>query len=231
VQALLGVVATVAAACFAVAVLAQYRSRRRPYQLAWGVSLAMFALASLALTVGTAGRWTPLVFGVYYLFGAVLTVPWLALGTVWLLAKRARVRTAYLVGLCAFTLLAVWLLLAAPVTAADLTAVVPEGRDFLPVAVRVMAVLGNVVGTVIVVGGAVVSGFALRHRRHLRERFDGTLLIAAGVLLAAAGGAFAFAGRSGGLALALALGATVMFLGFRRASLPVPAPEAGHAVP
>jgi hypothetical protein len=231
VQALLGVVATLAAAGFAVAVLAQYRSRRRPYQLAWGISLAMFALASAALTIGAAGRWTPLLFDVYYLFGAVLTAPWLALGTIWLLAKRPRVRLAYLVGLCAFTLLAAWLLVAADVTAADLVAEVPEGRHFLPVAVRAMAVLGNVVGTVIVVGGAVTSGLALRHQRHLRPRFEGTLLIALGVLLAAAGGTFAFAGRSGGLALALALGATVMFVGFRRASLPVAAPGAGQTVP
>ena len=49
-------VATAASAAFAVAVLRQYAERRRPHQLAWGVALSMFALASLALTAGvTAG--------------------------------------------------------------------------------------------------------------------------------------------------------------------------------
>ena len=49
----------------------------------------MFAVASLALTAGVAAGWTPLSFKVYYLFGAILNVPWLALGTVELLASRA----------------------------------------------------------------------------------------------------------------------------------------------
>ena len=236
-QALLAAVATCASAAFAVSVLLQYRARRRPYQLAWGVSLAMFAAASLTLTIGVAGHWTPVVFESYYLFGAILTAPWLALGTMFLLAKRPAA-LAYLVALGAFSVLAAVLLFGAHVSAADVgRAEVPEGRTFLPVAVRVLAVLGNVAGTVIVVGGALGSGLALRRDARLRSRFQGNLLIAAGVLLAAGGGAFAFAGRSGGLALALALGAAVMYLGFRRASAPVapagaaPAPGPGGEVP
>ncbi|HKE99235.1 MAG TPA: glutaredoxin family protein [Actinomycetes bacterium] len=229
-NALLASAATLASAAFGVSVLAQWRRRRRPYQLAWGLSLAMFAAASLALTVGVAGRWTPLGFKVYYLFGAVLTAPWLALGTVWLLATR-RAALATLAALAAFSAAAVALLALAPVTAADVAAEVPEGSRFLPPALRALAVLGNVAGTVVVVGGAVASGLALRQRRELRPRFEGTLLIALGVLLAAGGGAFAFLGRSGGLALALALGAAVMFAGFRRASRPVRPAAAGAPRP
>jgi hypothetical protein len=85
---LLPAVAAAASAAFAAAVLRQYAARRRPHQLAWGVALSMFALASLALTAGVAAGWTPLSFKLYYLFGAVLNVPWLALGTVELLAGR-----------------------------------------------------------------------------------------------------------------------------------------------
>jgi hypothetical protein len=231
VQALLAAVATLASGAFAVSVLAQYRRRRRPYQLAWGVSLLMFAAASLALTVGVAGHWTPVVFESYYLFGGILTAPWLALGTLFLLARRP-VALGYLAVLAVFTAAAAVLLFAAHVTAADVAHEVPEGREFLPVVVRVMAVVGNIAGTVIVVGGALVSGLALRHNRRLRARFQGNLLIAAGVLLAASGGAFAFLGRSGGLAAALALGAAVMYAGFRRASAPIAsAPASAGAVP
>jgi hypothetical protein len=212
-------VATAASAAFAVAVLRQYAARRRLQQLAWGVALAMFALASLALTVGVAAGWTPIGFKAYYLFGAMLNVPWLALGTVALLAGPVA-RRAYAAGLALFTAASTVLVAAAPVGAADLTGRLPEGKAFLPVPVRVLAVLGNTVGTLIVVGGAVASGLALRHRRHLRARFEGNLLIALGVLLAAGGGVFAFLDRSDKLALALALGASVMYLGFRRASAP-----------
>ena len=217
---LLPAVAAAASAAFAAAVLRQYVARRRPHQLAWGVALAMFALASLALTAGVAAGWTPVGFKLYYLFGAMLNVPWLALGTVSLLAGPLA-RRAYLAGLALFTAASTVLLALAEVGAADLTGRVPEGKAFLPVPVRVLAVLGNTVGTVVVVGGAVASGLALRHRRELRSRFEGNLLVALGVLLAAGGGVFAFLDRSDKLAAGLALGASVMYAGFRRASAPV----------
>jgi hydrogenase/urease accessory protein HupE len=217
-------VAAAASAAFAAAVLGQYAGRRRPYQLAWGVALSMFAVASLALAAGVSAGWTPLSFKIYYLFGAVLNVPWLALGTVELLATRAPGRV-YAVGLAVFTVLSVVLVALARVDAGDLAGrLLPEGKEFLPAAVRVLAVLGNTVGTVIVVGGAVASGLAMRSRRDLRPRFQGTLLIAIGVLLAAGGGVFAFLASSDKLALGLALGATVMYLGFRRASAPARPP-------
>lgn len=219
-------VAAAASAAFAVAVLRQYAARRRPYQLAWGIALSMFAAASLALTVGVAAGWTPLTFKLYYLFGAVLNVPWLALGTVELLAGLA-VRRAYLAALAVFTLVSVILVALARVTAADLAGrLLPEGKEFLPVAVRVLAVVGNSVGTLVVVGGAVASGLAMRSRRDLRPRFEGTLLIALGVLLAASGGVLAFLASSDKLALGLAVGASVMYLGFRRASTPARPPVA-----
>jgi hypothetical protein len=219
-------VAAAASAAFAVAVLRQYAARRRSYQLAWGIALSMFTVASLALTAGVVAGWTPVSFKLYYLFGAVLNVPWLALGTVELLAGPAA-RRAYLAALTAFTLVSVVLVALARVTAADLAGrLLPEGKEFLPVAVRVLAVVGNTVGTLVVVGGAVASGLAMRSRRDLRPRFEGTLLIALGVLLAAGGGVLAFLASSDKLALGLAVGASVMFLGFRRASAPARPPVA-----
>ena len=219
-------VAAAASAAFAVAVLRQYAARRRPYQLAWGIALSMFTVASLALTAGVVAGWSPVSFKLYYLFGAVLNVPWLALGTVELLAGPAA-RRAYLAALTAFTLVSVVLVALARVTAADLAGrLLPEGKEFLPVAVRALAVVGNTVGTLVVVGGAVASGLAMRSRRDLRPRFEGTLLIALGVLLAASGGVLAFLASSDKLALGLAVGASVMYLGFRRASAPARPPVA-----
>jgi hypothetical protein len=214
-------IAVAAAAAFAVAVLLQYAHRRKPYQLAWGIALSMFAVASLALTLGVAVGWSPSNFKLYYLFGAILNVPWLALGTVLLLGKPRTARV-YLACLLAFSAASAVLVVLAPVTSADLAgSLVPEGRRFLPLAVRLLAVSGNVLGTLLVIGGAVVSGLALRHRPQLRPRFEGNLLIALGVALAAGGGVFAFLDQSGKLGAGLAAGACVMYLGFWRASAPV----------
>jgi hypothetical protein len=228
VQALLAVMATVASAAFAGSVLRQWWRRRRPYQLAWGVSLAMFALGSAALAAGVGFGWSRPTFEAYYLFGALLTVPVLALGTLELLAGRTVART-YLVALLAFAAASIVLLAAAPIDPADLAGELPEGSQVLPVGVRVLAGVGNGVGTLIVVGGALVTviGAARADRStwYRQPRVQGTGLIAAGVLVAAAGGSVAAIGRSASLALALAAGAAVMYAGFRRASAPRRAPE------
>ena len=52
----------------------------------------MFASASAALWLGVAVGWSGPTFRVFYLFGAILNVPYLALGTVYLLARPARRR-------------------------------------------------------------------------------------------------------------------------------------------
>ncbi len=54
----------------------------------WSVALVQFAIASGAIVWGIAADWTPLVYKAFYVFGAVLNVAWLALGTVWLEAPR-----------------------------------------------------------------------------------------------------------------------------------------------
>ena len=188
-QGLLALAATVASAAFAVSVLRQWSRRGRSYQLAWGVSLAMFAAASAALAVGVSFGWTRATFDVYYLFGALLTVPVLAIGTMELLAGRTLAR-AYLVLVAVFAVASVALLAAAPIGAADLAGELPEGSQVLPVAVRALAAIGNGVGTLIIVGGALVTvARAARGDRSgwfRQRRVQGTVLIAAGVLLAAA---------------------------------------------
>lgn len=82
-------IATVVSAVFAVQLLARHRRRSRtPATLFWSLSLSMFFVASLMLAVGVAFGWSAWMFRVFYLFGAVLTVPWLALGNVAVNARR-----------------------------------------------------------------------------------------------------------------------------------------------
>jgi hypothetical protein len=56
--------------------------RSNPGLLAWGIALGLFGVTMAALLVGVAAGWPAPVFHVHYLAGAVLAVPWLALGVV-----------------------------------------------------------------------------------------------------------------------------------------------------
>ena len=80
--------ATLVAVAFTFCTLDRWLSRRRRHDLAWTVALAMFAIGLGALWLGASTGWHGPTFRVFYLFGAVLNVPWLALGTVYLLAGQ-----------------------------------------------------------------------------------------------------------------------------------------------
>jgi len=81
-------IAAVVSSLFSFLLLRQYSKKRRIQQLAWGVSMAMFAVASFVVMYGTTQNWDPTSYKVFYLFGAMLNVPWLALGSIALLNKR-----------------------------------------------------------------------------------------------------------------------------------------------
>src|SRR5258708_11776999 len=66
---------------FAAVVGRQYLSRRKPYQAIWAVALAMFAAAALFETAGQAFGWSDGSYKGYYLFGGLLNVGWLGLGS------------------------------------------------------------------------------------------------------------------------------------------------------
>ena len=64
--------------------------RRRRHELAWSIALALFTCGAISLWAGAAIGWDGLTFRLFYLFGAIVNVPFLALGTVYLLAGRRR---------------------------------------------------------------------------------------------------------------------------------------------
>ena len=137
-----------------------------PHQGAWTFALALFALASAALATAASTGWDRGTFRAFYLLGAVLNVPWLALGTVYLLGGRRigdRVRT----GLVLFTGFAIGVMLAAPIHGVDRAATggIPVGKDHFGVLPRVLAGAGSGVGAVVVFGGAVYSAIRFARRR------------------------------------------------------------------
>src|SRR5262245_62760960 len=77
----------------------RFAIRRGQPELLWAVAMVMFGLASLALTAGVLSGWTRTLFEVYWAFGAVLNVPFLAGGELVLLFRRRWVVWAVWLGL------------------------------------------------------------------------------------------------------------------------------------
>src|SRR6202035_2476372 len=183
-------VATLISAAFAVTLWLQYRAKPRPYLLAWSVALGVYALAALTEVIGAAAGWNPLLYRLYYFFGGITVVGILALGSVYLLAPRfgwTALLTLAAIGLVGIlgASLQVGLLDTHQVPSAD---VIKLQHGVFNVAAILMAAILNIVGSVILIGGAVWSFFSMLLRGAPLSRLYGNILIA--------GGAFIVAGAS-----------------------------------
>jgi hypothetical protein len=214
----LAAAATLVAAAFSLSTLDRFLRRGKPHELAWTVSLALFATGSAALWWAEAVGWSSASFRLFYLAGAVLNVPWLALGTVYLLGSR-RLGDGVRWGLTLLSGVAVGAVLFAPLRRAVVSDELPSGREVFGVAPRVMAAVGSGVAAVVIIGGALYS--AARLRRGDRWMVSGNLLIAAGTLILSASGTLAGRlGRDRAFAVTLVVGICVLFAGFLVASGP-----------
>jgi vacuolar-type H+-ATPase subunit I/STV1 len=96
-----------------------------------------------------------------------------------------------------------------------------SGRAIVTSGVRTLTPIFNLYGTVTLVGGALYSAWIFWRKRILLHRVLGNLMIAAGALLPAFGGAFSRFGVGGVLYVSELLGAILLFLGFLRATTPM----------
>jgi hypothetical protein len=207
--------ATLVAVAFSLSTLDRWLRRRRPQELAWSVSLALFALGSGALWWGFARGWSAPSFRLFYLAGAILNVPWLALGTVYLIAgaevgHRVRSVLVFLSGV------AVGVVFAAPLKGPVPSGELPEGREIFGVWPRVLAAVGSGVAAVVIIAGALWTTARFRRRGPATgNRVVGNLLIAVGTLVLSASGSLA--GRLGedrAFVVTLLAGICVLFAGF-----------------
>lgn len=213
-------VAALASAVFSVALLRRFATRHRFPQLAWGIAMAMYAAASLAVAGGAAGGWDATLYRIFWLFGALLNVPWLAVGSIALVGRRAAV-VAFLAALAGSVFAMAKTFAADPDAAALATEQIPRGRDVW----RADPSMTSLVNWYSIVPWALIIIIALwtsRPRKGTRppvERVRGNWLIAAGVTITAVGGfALRRIGRGSAFSVSLALGVIVMFAGFLLAS-------------
>lgn len=200
--AVLAFVAALVALRLAGRLASRWRSRRAPELGAWAAALGAYALAAAALAWGAAAGWDTRAFRVYYLFGALLTTPLLGAGS--LLRFAPRRRATIVAAALLYCGVAAGVVVAVPVHAVASDGI-PSARhalSFLPA--RILAVAGNTVGTLAVVGIALAT---------VRARPLGNALILAGVACAAFGSALTPFGEAG-TAAALALAAILFYAGF-----------------
>jgi hypothetical protein len=218
------VIAAVIAAVFGVQLARRFVARWRPHEGAWAVALLMYAAASFAMFLGVVNGWTAAEFRIYYLLGAVLNVPFLFLGEVYLLSRRPDWANWVLALLLAATTFAAWKVATAPIHTSFLDSALPLGREVfgagsLP---HRLAQYYSFPAYFLLLGGLVWSASRMRGEPHLRNRAAGTLWIALGATVVAIGSGIGAGFHVVPLfSVSLAAGIAVMYWGFLEASRPM----------
>ncbi|HYT29924.1 MAG TPA: hypothetical protein VEN82_04040 [Actinomycetota bacterium] len=201
----------------------RFARKRRASEGAWTAALLMYAVGSLAMFLGVVRGWTIGDYRTYWLFGAVLNVPYLFLGEVYLLTRWRAVGhglALVLVALSAFAAVSVW---SARLHGAALGSALPLGKDAFGHGATPyrLAQYYALPAYFLLLGGLTWSAWRMKGRPDLKDRTAGTIWIALGATVVAVG-----SGIGAGFHLvplfsvSLAAGVTVMFAGFLVAGRP-----------
>ena len=224
----LPLISSITSFVFAFLVLKRYSVRRGPHLLLWGIGMIFYGIGGFCEAYYGFFEWNPLVFRLWYLFGAILVAAWLGQGTVYLLAKR-KWANALMVVLALASIYAAIRIFVAELDPSLMTSSLHTGSELsghaiVSPGVRTLTPFFNLYGTVTLVGGALYSAWIFWRKRILLHRTIGNILIAVGAILPAFGGTFSRFGIPGALYISELLGAVLLFIGFLRAITPMGEP-------
>lgn len=193
--------------------------------------MGLFVIAALSLWWAEGHGWSTVSFRLFFTFGAIINVPWLALGTVFLLAGPRAGRAATR-GLLVFSGFAAGVVLTSPIHGSIDPHTLPTGSEHFDALPRILAAVGSAVPALVIFVGAAWSAWRVlrganpalttaagRQVRSARLLALGNILIAVGAAILSASGAFS--GRLGAdraFATTLLVGISVLFAGFLVAS-------------
>ncbi len=210
---------------FAAVVLRRFFYRKGAHLLLWGVGLIFYGIGGFCEGYYSVWGWNPLVYRLWYLFGAILVAAWLGQGTVFLLAKAkwAKLTLALLLIASLYGSFRVFTAQLDPnlLTTSAHTGSELSGHAILTPGVRTLTPFFNLYGTITLAGGAVYSSWLFWRKRVLLHRTVGNILIAIGALAPAFGGTFSRLGIPGALYISELIGVLLMFAGFLRATTPI----------
>lgn len=215
VQAAMGAASALVALAFALSTWERWVTRGRRHDLAWATSLFMFVLGASALWAGAALGWEPWSFRAFYLFGAILNVPFLALGSVYLLGTN-RAGDAAGAALALLGSFAVGVLATTPLTGEIDPGVLPRGSEVFGLLPRLMAALASGGGATVVLAGTLWSIWRMRHSGPSSGRLvAANALIALGVIVLAGGGLLnSVVNEMTAFGASLLVGVVFLFAGF-----------------
>lgn len=220
---LLPFASTVIMLVFALSVLQRWVVRRNPAFLFWGIGLLMFGSGSFAEAFLVLA-WSPVVFFIWYLFGAALNAAWLGHGTLHLLVKKRWAHVVTVI-LALGSAVAFFLMATTPLNADAFqtgVAISEQYRDIMPAGapVRLTTPFFNIYGLLTLVGGAIYSAYLFWRKRVLPNRVVGNVLIAVGALSIGAASSLTRLGYGQYLYIGELIAAALMYGGFRLAAGP-----------
>lgn len=218
-------IAAAAATAFSIELGTSYRRRKRPHALAWTAAMGAYAAATWALFFGLTAGWNDLTFRTFYLLGAIVNIPLLAVGSVYLVVGE-RAGRRVLVATLAFLAFGLWLTLSAPLIG-DIEGVgIPAGSEVFDFTFdadgatlpgpRIPAAIAGGLASLAIIGLAGYS--AIRFWKTKRQLALGNLLIIAGTFAPTLGGSLTAFGEGAALSISLLLGAVLLWAGYRVAS-------------
>jgi hypothetical protein len=211
-DSVLALLAALAASAFAADLWLDYRRRPRPHITAYATGMSMFAIATWAFYIGLSFGWAGPIYRSFYLFGAILNIPFLALGSMFLVVGR---RSGHVMAIALGALTAISTTLTATIPFANPLPAsgVPHDVFESGFGPRLFAIIGGATGSTILIILALFSVFRFWQRN--RRIVWGNLLIVAGTFAAASGGTGLALGEGSAFALSLLVAVTLIWAGYR----------------
>ena len=198
---------------FFIELLTKSFQKKNPNLIFWAIAIGMYSFATIALGFGLYIGWNQLSFGIFYFFGGIASVPAFGLGSAYLIFKRDSVHVAsgiYLLFVCS----AIYSMMVAPEINLGNIEGIPEGRELYEISgPRLWAILGNSIGSLALVGIAIVS--VVQYRNTNQDLVTTNVLIVLGAFAPAFSGILLALGDGTSKALSLLVGIFLIYLGYR----------------
>ncbi len=199
----------------------QYASRRKMHQLMWAIGFLFYAVAAvMEFWSEYSQHWNPSVYRIYIVLAASL-VGFLGNGTLYLVAKKRLWGDAYL----GFNLVCLAVFLYGTLTVKllmdKLVPGIVVGGQALGASgtfPRIMSLPFNIPGSLLLLGGAVLSIIKFWPKKAFRYRVWANVLIIIGTLMIGGAGSMARLGASGGLYAGEMVASAILLGGFLMAS-------------
>lgn len=214
-DAALGVLGGIASTVFAFDLIRDHRRSPRPHVAAYAAGIGMFAIATWAFVYGIVVGWDGPSYRTFFLFGAILNIPVLALGSMFLVVGR-RAGHVMTIAVAAIAAISVTLTTTVPfenplpATGIPSDIFPPISDGFGP---RLLAAISGGTGATILILLSLVS--VVRFWKSNPRIVAGNALILAGTLVASFQGTVLALGEEGAFALKLTVTATLLWLGYR----------------